>query len=279
MKMNKKNFLKILFILFAFSSVAYGQLKDYQIYFKAKKQIQRREYEKAAETFKVLKSTYPNSRFNVGAEFYNAYMLDKQEKNSDAFKAYENFVKKYPTSGWVDDAEMYQIGIAERFIKKGNQEYNNFIVNKLNSQNKHVKFQAAVSLGRLRDRRALPVLKQMEEQMEANGDIDMGNVAKSLIRNVEKKPISISPRLRAQPDKTKQPGDIQSKRKTIRQPGRRTLQTKPGYQKQPARSRSNSPKVNRPKRGSQTKSRPPAVKTKPSTTRSGTKKSSPPKKK
>jgi len=270
MKTNKKIILKILFILFSFSSISFGQLKDYQIYFKAKKLLMRREYEKAAETFKLLKSTYPDSRYNESAEFWTADMLEKKNDDDRAFKAYRRFIKKYPKSAWVDDAETRQIGIAERLIKSGNPDYKQFIIKKLDSPNKVTKYQAAVSLGKLRDQRALPVLKQMEK----NGDKDMGSVAKSLIRNVEKEPIKINPRLRTKPDKIKGADDFQSKRRTVRQPDRRTSDKMPGYRKQSIGRKSASPRVSRPPSGSRKQSRTPAVKTKPSTSRSGSKGSS-----
>jgi hypothetical protein len=267
--------LTILFFSVLFVSLSFAQQEDFDLYWKAKVLLRQREYKKAQASFDLLKTKYPTSRYIDDAGFWSAYILEKRGQDTDAFNEYKKLKDKYPLSAWVDDAEAQQIDIAEKLARRGDNRHVNFIVNKLQSPDKKTKYRAAVSLGKLRDQRALPVLKQMEK----NGDKDMGSVAKSLIRNVEKKPIKVSPRFRAQPDKKKQQGDFHSKRKTIRQPGNRTSQTKPGYQKQPARSRSTSPKVNRPKRGSQTKSRPPAIKTKPSTSRSGSKKSSPPKKK
>ncbi len=275
MKNKRKFVLKILFILVLFGSVGYAQQDDFPIYHKAKKLLQRREYKKAQESFELLNKKYPNSRLIDDAAFWSAYILEKQGKNSDAFKAFDNLKKKYPKSPWIDDAEAQQINIAERLFKKGNKKYKNFIINKLDSPDKKTKYRAAVSLGKLRDQRALPVLRQME----SNGDKDMGLVAKSLLRNIEKKPIKRSPGLRVLPDNQKQKNDEKSNRRTIRQPQSRTSETLPGYQKQRRTSKTPSPKINRPSRQPQTKSRTPEVKTKPSVRPTQPAKSSPVKKK
>ena len=275
MKNLKYPSLTIIFFTVLFVSLSFAQQEDFDLYWKAKVLLRQREYKKAQESFDLLKTKYPNSRYIDDAGFWSAYILEKRGQDTDAFNEYKKLKDKYPLSAWLDDAEAQQIDIAEKLARRGDNRHVNFIVNKLQSPDKKTKYRAAVSLGKLRDQRALPVLKQMEK----NGDKDMGSVAKSLIRNVEKKPIKVNPRLRAKPDMKKGADDIQSKRKTIRQSGNRTPQTKPGYQRQPARSKPASPKISRPSRGSKTKNRPPAIKTKPSTSRSGSKKSSPPKKK
>jgi len=267
--------LTIIFFSGLFVSLSFAQQEDFDLYWKAKVLLRKREYKKAQESFELLKTKYPNSRYIDDAGFWSAYILEKQGQDTDAFDEYKKLKDKYPLSAWVDDAEAQQIDIAEKLARRGDNRHVNFIVNKLQSPDKKTKYRAAVSLGKLRDQRALPVLKQMEN----NGDKDMGSVAKSLIRNVEKKPIKVNPRFRAQPDKKKQPDDFQTKRRTVRQPGRRTSEKMPAYRKQPTKGRTASPKVNRPSPRSQPKSRTPAVKTKPPVQRSGSKKSSPTKKK
>ncbi len=267
--------LTIIFYSVLFTSLSFAQQVDFQLYYKARKLLQQREYEKAQESFELLKTKYPNSRYIDDAGFWSAYILEKRGKDSAAFNEFKKFKGLYPHSAWVDDAESQQIDIAAKLARRGDNSHVNFIVNKLRSPDKKIKYRAAVSLGKLRDQRALPVLKQMEK----NGDKDMGSVAKSLIRNVEKKPIKINPRYRVQPDKKKQPDDFQSKRRTVRQPGSRTSEKMPDYRKQSSGRKTPSPRVSRPPSGSRTKSRTPAVKTKPTTQRSGSKKSSSPKKK
>ena len=131
------------------------------------------------------------------------------------------------------------------------------------------------TVGKLRDQRALPVLKQMEK----NGDKDMGSVAKSLLRNIEAKPIKRKPELRVSPDKKIKTNDNRTNRRTIKQPQSRTSKTSPGYQKQRKTSNTPSPKINVPSRNPQTKSRTPAVRTKPSVRKTSPPKSSPAKKK
>ena len=274
MKNKKRVFLKLLFILVFFSSGVYAQLKDHQIYFKAKKLLMRREYDQALKSFDLLRKEYPNSSLLDGAAFWSANIMERQGKDAEAFQAYENFQKKYPKSGWTDDCERKQIGIAEKVAKRGNERYVNFIVNKLDSPNKKTKYQAAVSLGKLHDQRALPVLRQIKN----NGDKDMGNVAKSLINNIEAKPKNRKPKLRVLPDNSNQNDNNRTNRRTINQPKPRSTESLPGYQKQRRSKTTPTPKIKRPSRQPQTKSRKPAVKRTPSTQTKKPSKSSPTKK-
>lgn len=274
MKNTKYFFLSILFFLVLFASFTYAQQDDFPLYYKARKLLQQREYKKAQESFELLKKKYPNSIYMDDAGFWSAYIAEKQGQETEAFNAYNKLRKKYPQSPWVDDAEAHQIDIAEKLARSGDNRHVNFIVNKLQSPDKKIKYRAALSLGKLGDRRALPTLRRMEN----NGDKDMGSVAKSLIRDFEKGPVKVNPRMRVKPDRKKRIDDFPAKRRTIKQPVSRTSKTLPGYQKQLKERKTTKPKINRSPRRSQTKSRAPAVKTKPSVQRSLPKKSSPAKK-
>jgi hypothetical protein len=59
-----------------------------------------------------------------------------------------------------------------------------------------VKYHAALSLGKLGDDRAIPVLKEISN----NSDKDMRSVGNSLLQNFEKRPIEDKSRIRPTPD-------------------------------------------------------------------------------
>jgi tetratricopeptide (TPR) repeat protein len=257
--------------LLCLTALVFAQQDDFQIYYKARKLLQQREYDKAQEFFMSMQKEYPNSRYIDDAEFWSAYILQKQGKEADAFSAYERLISKNPQSPWADDAETQQIGIAEKFAKKGDQLQIDFIVKKLDSQDKKIKYQAAVSLGKLHDQRALPVLKQMEN----NGDKDMGKVAKSLIKDFEIKSLDLSPRQRTQPESKKHNGEIPPGQRTIRQPPRDNTITKPNFGKQSPSKNMPAPQINRSSQPPPIKGRMPAGNTKPAAPKTNTQKSSP----
>ncbi len=138
----------------------------------------QQEWNKAVEKYELLKLKYPDSKYVDDAEFWSAYILEKQGKHSDAFKVYQEMIQKYPESPWVDDATIQQIGLAEKFVRDGKDDYSNFLTDKLESPIKSVKYRAALSLGKLGDKRAMSALKEMAN----NGDRDMRTMANSLLQ-------------------------------------------------------------------------------------------------
>ncbi len=156
----------------------------------------QREWDKALEKYEQLKLQHPNSKYVDDADFWSAYILEEQGKESEAFSAYQQMKKKHPESPWADDATMHQIGLAEKFVKKGENSYKPFLTEHLESPNKNVKYQAALSLGKLGDDRAIPVLKEISN----NGDKDMRSVGSSLLQKFEKYPLNDNSRIRPIPD-------------------------------------------------------------------------------
>ncbi len=178
----KFKILIILTILFSFAQAETTLAQDgFQYYYQAKKLMHQREYKKALELFDKLKKEFPNSKFEDDAEFWSAYILEKQNRYDESFRRYENLKKKFPKSPWVDDAEVQQIGIAEKLANRGKHKYLNYLVERAQSRDKTIKYQASISLGKLNDQRALPGLRQIA----SNGDKDMSQMARSLIKTIE----------------------------------------------------------------------------------------------
>ncbi|MFZ5517378.1 MAG: tetratricopeptide repeat protein [Candidatus Zhuqueibacterota bacterium] len=160
----------------------FAQDESTQLFYSAKRLMHQRKYDQALESYALLKKNFPDSKYVDDAEFWSAYILEKKEDDKNAFDAYERFAKNNPTSPFVDDAMVYQISVAEKLAWRGDKTYQEFIAIQLNASNQTVKYQASLSLGKLRDSRAIPTLKQMAN----NGDQDMSLMAKSLIRDIHK---------------------------------------------------------------------------------------------
>lgn len=173
-------FFTLIILLVAFVPLLIAQ-EDFNLFNEAMELRIQREWDKALEKYESLKQKYPDSKYIDDAEFWSAYILKEQGKESDAFNAYQAMRQKYPDSPWADDATMHQIGLAEKFVKQGQDSYRNFLTNQLDSPHKNVKYQAALSLGKLGDKRAIPVLKEMSN----NGDKDMRSVGNSLLQNID----------------------------------------------------------------------------------------------
>jgi len=168
----------------------FGQDESTQLFYSAKRLMHQRKYDQALESYALLKKNFPDSKYADDAEFWSAYILEKKDDDKNAFDAYERFAKNNPTSPFVDDAMVYQISVAEKLVWRGDQTYREFIADKLNSSNQTVQYQASLSLGKLRDSRAIPTLQQIAN----NGDQDMSLMAKTLIRDIHK---PMDPRVRS----------------------------------------------------------------------------------
>lgn len=181
MKRSREKIL-IVFLMIIFAGTLFAQDRSTQIFYTAKRLMHQRKYDEALERYELLKKQYPECKYIDDAEFWSAYILEKKDDDKNAFQAYKDFVTKNPESPFVDDAMIYQISVAEKLARKGENNYREFIATKLNSPEKTVKYQASLSLGKLRDSRAIPTLKQIAN----NGDQDMSLMAKTLIKNINK---------------------------------------------------------------------------------------------
>lgn len=215
---------------------------DFKLYYQGKKLMHKREHKQALNSFDSLRIKFPDSKYLDDAAFWSAYILEMQGKERDSFAAYQNLKKTFPDSPWLDDAEIRQISIAEKLAQKDEKTYIDFLINRLASDDKTIKYQASMSLAKLRDRRALPGLRQIAN----NGDNDMSLMAKSLIKRIETKPVPKHPNNRIPKNQKnfgerdfRNPNDPAPK---IIRPGNRSGETKnrPSSKKSPER------KINRP---------------------------------
>ena len=62
------------------------------------------------------------------AFFWLAYCMEKKESESmQAFLAYDEMIREFPKSPWVDDAIVHQVGLAARFVESGKEEFRPFL--------------------------------------------------------------------------------------------------------------------------------------------------------
>jgi len=155
--------------------------KARELYLDAKKKCIEQKWSEAIALFKEFLEKYPDSRYRDDAKFWVGYAMEKSPgMQSEAFLTYADLVTNHPGSAWVDDAQIHQIILAERFVGQGLDQYKAFLLEKLQSDLVDVCNRAAISLGRLGDKRALSVLKELES------DQDLGGIASALIPILER---------------------------------------------------------------------------------------------
>lgn len=184
MKLTTRAYILLPILLLMIMPSILSAQQDSTLFLEAKTLMFQKKYSEALNLYEMLKMRYPDSKYSDASEFWSAYILEKQGKTTFAFNAYGDLVQKYPGSTWVDDAMVRQIGLAEKFVREGQQNYQDFLNEKLDSPFKNVRYQAALSLGKFRDQRAVPVLNEMSK----NGDRDMKSIANSMLRNYPSQP-------------------------------------------------------------------------------------------
>lgn len=229
------------FIMVNMPSILNAQ-QDSTLFFEAKALMFQQKHQDALNLYELLKMKYPDSKYSDDSEFWSAYILEQQGKKTYAFNAYQDLIQKYPSSPWADDAMVHQIGLAEKFIQDGQANYLNFLNEKLESPFKNVKYQAALSLGKFQDQRAVPALHEMSN----NGDRDMRSIATSLLKSYSSQPQGIQKQqkpIRIEPPKSK----VDKKDDAIKAPRRQPNQERPETTVPPKIKRSQPPKQMSPK--------------------------------
>ena len=171
----------ILLLFFAVSGISQTKDEsDYIIHQKAKKYCIDQKWEKALDLFQQLIDDYPDSQYLDDAHFWIGYCLEKKEGSEiEAFLAFETLKDEFNNSTWVDDAIVHQISLAEKLVKMGREPFISFLSEKSRSEDEKIRQQAALSLGRLNDKRALPVLAEIKDHE------DLGPLAQSLIEKLQ----------------------------------------------------------------------------------------------
>lgn len=155
-------------------------------YQEAKMKCIDRNWTEAIALFEELLEKHPGNKYEDDAIFWTGYCLEKLPGQSqESFNTYSRLVNNYPNSPWVDDAQVHQITLAEQFVLGGQESYKEFLHQEMRKEQKDVQYRAAIALGRIGDKKALPVLEKMKN------DEDYGNLAIDLIAvlTIEKIPI------------------------------------------------------------------------------------------
>lgn len=184
----KRNYIPvniICFLLAIMLTIVTGSEKEQnanKLFKKARKYCLNQQWINAEQQFSQLIEDYPASKYQDDAQFWVGYCLEKNDKSPlEAFLAFDRLISEFPKSPWADDAVFHQLSIAEKYAKNDKTFYLPFLVEKLSDPNPEIKQQTALALGRLGDKRALPILKTMKT------DKNFGELAQTLITKIEER--------------------------------------------------------------------------------------------
>ncbi len=172
-----KKFGIVFLIIHLAATASYGQddSEAREMYLEAKMKCVEQEWTAAIEILENLLDKFPISRYADDAKFWIGYCLEKiPDQRIEAFDIFAQLVSKYPNSPWRDDAEVHQINMAEQFVHDGEATYRTFLYEKMTNEQNDIRYRAAIALGRLGDKKALPLLQTMQN------DEDYGNLARDL---------------------------------------------------------------------------------------------------
>ena len=167
--------LLILGILAAVATVD-GQ-EDMERFFKAKELVFKRDWAAARSGFESYLKSFPQGRMGDEAHFWLAQCLDnltRNEKGRDAvvrlkksaLDEIQKLVDGYPESLWKDDALAFRIEIAGELVLLGEENYQKYITEAVESgsrSSRDLKIQALGSLVNLDPETALPIIRRILE--------------------------------------------------------------------------------------------------------------------
>ena len=149
-------------------------------YLQAHKYCMAQDWENAIMLYNSIIQNDPQGEYADDAHFWLAYCQEKIPGQQEAaFQNYQLLRQNFPDSKWADDAAVNQIALAEALARSGKKEYRKFLEDMLIHANRDIRHMAALSLGRLGDQQALPILQEMVEN-----DI-YAEMAMSLIESLE----------------------------------------------------------------------------------------------
>ncbi|MFQ5568105.1 MAG: HEAT repeat domain-containing protein [Rhodothermales bacterium] len=114
------------------------------------------DWSAAADALRDFVRQYPRSDWVDDAEFWQCYVLEQAERSPEqAFDCYHSFVKEQPRSKWTDDAKSNVIRIGRGLVRSGKREYQAIVESMQENGDDEVKLAALDALWQMGDERAL----------------------------------------------------------------------------------------------------------------------------
>jgi TolA-binding protein len=128
------------------------QEKDAVAYKAAYNLILDSKWEEARKAMEDLARNFPKSGWVDDARYWSCYALEKLNRaQEEVFRHYQEFIKIYPASQWVNEAQVNMIRIGEALARAGKPEYEAIIQGMRAGQEEDVKLTALYALQNIGD--------------------------------------------------------------------------------------------------------------------------------
>ena len=103
---------------------------DAAAYKKAYNLVLDQKWNEAIKEFEAFIKKFPNSGWKDDANFWMCYSKDKAGYNlEEVFNCYQDFINNNKRSKWADDARSNMIVVGQKLVKQGKVEYKSLIEN------------------------------------------------------------------------------------------------------------------------------------------------------
>ncbi|UCE08400.1 MAG: HEAT repeat domain-containing protein, partial [bacterium] len=157
-------------IFFSLSwSAAYieKQDEDDKAYKQAYNYILDENWNDAIKSFDNFIKKFSKSRWVDDAEYWQCYAREqKGESLEKVFDCYQNFIREHSRSKWVDDAKSNLIRIGYKLVRSGKNEYKAIVESMRKSEDEEISLAALYALQQIGDERALKTTIDMYDRTE-----------------------------------------------------------------------------------------------------------------
>lgn len=187
MKKNRTfTFIIVLLLVLGAGWPASGQVRggeDERLLQEAKLMIFDKNWAEAEKKLSGLVNKHPQSSYYSQALFYLGKCQSEQAgKEKAALGSFQAFLKRPDRPhGLVEEAEIAIIDLAFRLFSQGQKEYSRWLLDRLTSPNRVVRYYAAMKMSYLKDKdlagQALPVLLKLIETEKDQELVDRARIA------------------------------------------------------------------------------------------------------
>lgn len=107
MKVRRILFLVVVFAVCAVCTISYAgkeKFETLEAYNKAQGLFENEKYDEAIKAYDDFIKKYPSNSLAVAAKYYSAECYRKEDKDSKAISGYEGLIEEYNDGFWVDNA-------------------------------------------------------------------------------------------------------------------------------------------------------------------------------
>ncbi len=128
-----------------------GQTDETMTYRQAYNLVLAEKWGEAKASLNGFLQKYPKSSWADDARYWLCYSREQNDENrEEVFRCYQDFIKAFPDSAYLDDAKANMIQLAERLADRGRKEYRTVIETYEKSENEDIQLTSLYALGKMK---------------------------------------------------------------------------------------------------------------------------------